>query len=426
MRLGTKIQAGALQFVLFIGVLIAILLLTFVTLGYTHTFFGKKTTLLVHTVQKAELALEYAMHKDLAANDTLLLNLGIEDGITIKVLKEFWGVFEKYAVVASTKKNSLVKLALVGGKHKEGVSALYLKDNERPMVIVGSAKITGDVYLPQKGIRTGNISGNSYYQKTLVYGKQFESSSELPLMAKEVKEYLAHLNDVGFTGLPERIINLSKNETFTNSFGQPTNYIYGDIINLSGLQLTGNILVKASQKIIVDRRSILQDILLVAPEIIIEDNVKGTFQAIASKAINVGRNCVLNYPSALVVHDKENTPMTSRNTNQEPNIVVGENTIIKGVVQYLGEAVEPLFYPQIKIEEGAKIIGEVYCEQNIELKGQVEGNVTVNSFVAMEGGSIYQNHLFNGTINSELLPKQYVGLALEGTNNAKSVSKWLY
>jgi len=82
------------------------------------------------------------------------------------------------------------------------------------------------------------------------------------------------------------------------------------------------------------------------------------------------------------------------------------------------------YKPQIVIEENVTIIGEVYCEQNLEFKGNVLGTVFTNNFVAQQSGSIYQNHIYNAKILIDELPQEYIGLPLE--NSKKRVLKWLY
>jgi hypothetical protein len=68
----------------------------------------------------------------------------------------------------------------------------------------------------------------------------------------------------------------------------------------------------------------------------------------------------------------------------------------------------------------------VYCTKNLELNGRVRGNVTTDGFIALENGSIYQNHLYNGIINSKDLAKSYAGLLLASREQNKKVIKWLY
>lgn len=428
MKWNLRVKAGALQFVLFIGVVIAILLLAFVSLSYTHTFFGKKTETLIKTVQAADIALDYMLQHPIAVKDTIALDLGIYKEIAVKGMRTYWGVFEKYTVVSSFQKNKFSKTVLVGGKNSGEMPALFLKDKERPLVIVGNSKITGVAQLPKQGIRPGNISGKSYQQKELVYGSIKRSSATLPKIDTDMMTHLKHISENVFSNPEIAVIELPSDGSIRNSFDQPTQYIYGDELNLSGITLTGNILIYATQKIIVDASAQLQDVLLIAPEIQIKDHVTGTFQAIATRSIAVGANCLLQYPSALIVVENttDESTATTRSTKSVTPLFIASNSTVKGVVCYFGAAHTQRFSPQIKIDSEAVLMGELYCEQNLELKGQVMGFVTTSGFMALENGSIYQNHLYMGTMNSTLLPEQYAGLLLEETNTAKAIVKWLY
>ncbi len=49
-----KIKAGALQFVLFVGAIIAVLLMSFLLLTYTHQHFEKKTDVLIEVLRSAD------------------------------------------------------------------------------------------------------------------------------------------------------------------------------------------------------------------------------------------------------------------------------------------------------------------------------------------------------------------------------------
>ena len=417
-----KIRAGALQFVLFIGAVIAILLLTFVLLSHSHSLFGKQTERLVQTVKSADSGLSLALKRALPLGDTVPLQLGMAEEITVKGVREYWGVYEKFTVTASTAAHDFSKTALVGHGITEDFPALYLQDNERPMIIVGNAKITGDAFLPKQGIRTGNISGNSYYHSNLIYGRQRQSRKQLPALNTEVQSYLRNVGQPAYGGKTEDANVLSQGIVLQRSFKEPTLFIYGSTIELSNLRLTGNIVVNASQKIIVDPSSVLEDVILSAPEIQIKNRVKGRFQAVAKQHISVGEYCELAYPSALVV----TADRPGEQTAQRPLIHLKPNSNIRGALVALGSFEEQRFYPQMKIEEKATVVGEVYCEQNLELKGTIAGRVNTAAFMALENGSIYQNHLYQGSIDRTLLPQQYAGLPFEDNAPIKTISKWLY
>ena len=326
-----KIKAGALQFVLFIASVIALLLLSFVALAHTNRLFGKKTVLLIDTVKKTDMGLHWALQHPPIFNDSVAVNLGFEEETNLRVIRERWGVFEKYTAVSKAKKTRFAKSVLTGNRHQGNRPALYLQDNQRPMIIVGQSEITGDAFLPKQGIRPGNISGNSFYGRALVQGRQQQSNDRLPRFEPGFREHLTLLTNGNLPSNYESI-RLSPRMQLNNSFQRPTKILSGGNVNLSGVSLTGNILVWASQRITVDSSCSLRDVVLIAPEIIVKDRVTGIFQAIAGKRIAIGKQCELGYPSALAIYGRSfaETPGVQF---QKLDLSIGTGTLIKGTVQ---------------------------------------------------------------------------------------------
>lgn len=194
-----------------------------------------------------------------------------------------------------------------------------------------------------------------------------------------------------------------------------------DALTLEEVDMQGNILVHSDSSIFVSRNVLLEDVILLAPKIIIEDGVIGSFQAFASKTIEVGSNCKLNYPSSLVVIDSAKPDNKNIESGQ---IRINNNSQVKGVIAYLTNRTESNNKAQIYIDENATVTGEVYAEMNLELKGTVFGMVITRGFVASHNGASYQNHVFNGQIIENKLPEQYCGLALEDMK--RGIAKWLY
>ena len=195
MRLSLKIRGGALQFVLFIGAVIAVLLLTYVLLTYSHMLFSKKTDRLLDTIERADIVLQHTLNGTTVPFNH---NLWANDGIKVDLTQDFWGAFEIIKVTTSFQKKTFTKTALVGQSLLEKDMALYLKDNLRPMIIVGNAKIIGDAYLPQQGIRAGNISGQSFFGERLVYGRQRNSKNTLPKIDSELMQNFTKLASSSF------------------------------------------------------------------------------------------------------------------------------------------------------------------------------------------------------------------------------------
>lgn len=420
MQYPKKIQAGALQFVLCLGAVVAVLLSTFVLLHHTHHIFDQKTAKVIEIVKKADRGLRYAMTQDIPLNEPVSMPLGDEDGIALTVAKSYWGVFETYTTVSTFQKNQFTKTALVGGKLQEDFPALYLKDNNRPLVIAGTSKITGNAYLPQQGIRQGSISGHFHAFESPIYGTIRRSTPTLPSLATGLTSHLQQLWNASGKTPGKEVIRFSERLELARSFTDSTQYIYGESLRLSGVALKGNIVVRATTQIVIDADSTVEDVVLIAPKISIKKGFTGSLQAMASREITVEEQVELTYPSALVV-DRGKTP--NRKNRSTPNITIGKDATVKGIVAYFDPSTAYAFFPHIAIAKNASIYGEVYCEKNLELKGNIVGKVTTDSFIALENGSVYQNHLFNGTINSNPLPLQYAGLILNGE---KTVAQWLY
>ncbi len=423
-----KLSAGALQFTLYIAIVIALLITAFILLVYAHKRFSITTDFIIETTQNVDKGILYALQNTITLNDTTSINLSDQDYKSLNAYRNYWGAFEKVTAVASIKKTRFVKTALIGGIQPDTEPiALYIKDNNKPLVVVGNTKIEGKAYLPRQGIKPGTIAGRSYYGSQLIYGTT-TTVSNFPQLFNQTKAQLHQLKHQLSTVSQNQFLNIALGRAFVNSFLDPMQIVFSNTqIDLSEIELTGHIVVKSLTKITVDNSTKLKDVLLIAPEIEIKNEVKGNFQAIASKQLIVGNNVELSYPSALILNETL-TPQLQNNLAhqhiQNHQITIAEQSVIKGVVVYLGQPKPNNHKVQLKLNEQAKVIGEVYCNQNLELLGQVTGTVYTNNFIAKQLGSIYQNHIYNGTILASDLSQEYVGLTFQ--NSKKGIVKWLY
>nr|WP_299381232.1 hypothetical protein [Allomuricauda sp.] len=416
-----KVKAGALQFVLFVGAIVAILLLSFVLLSYSHVLFKKKTDLTIAMIQGSQTALEQSFNETLLEGEHFLAEVDQGLPISAKVLKSYWGIWELRNVTVEKNALAFNKIGLVG-RSSDVRPALYLKDNQRPMVIAGKARVIGDASLPQRGIKRGNIKGYGYSGDQLIFGRELQSSGTLPGLEPGTERKIKEYTDPFFEPSGEEI-KLKKGTIIKNSFKEPTKVIKGAVVQLAQTELMGNIVVWASKKIEVDPTAMLNDIVLIAPLVEIKDGVNGNFQALANRAIRIGKGCTLNYPTALVVNRHQNFGKGQH--PDRPDVFLGNRSVVKGMVIYQAPHESDRTVANIHFSENSLLVGEVYCTGNIELKGTVQGFTVTDGFVALESGSAYQNHLFNGTINREILPGEYAGLPYKN-EQPNTVLKWLY
>lgn len=417
-----KLKAGALQITIFVVVIVALLLSAFLVFVHTNSQFDKHTDFIIEAYRDLDKGINYSLLNNTILNDTIVVTTNTQDYKTIKTHRAFWGVFEKVTTTSKVKKTAAQKIVLMGSRLSNiNRTALYLQDNNKPLVLVGQTKIQGLCYLPERGVKAGNISGESYYGEQLIYGNT-KSSSTLPKLNPELLYNLKGMSNDQFNILSEQYFQLQDGQVLSNSFVKTLHVHYNpNAIDLINVKLTGNIVVRSSSKIVVHPSSKLTDVILIAPEIEIKENTKGVFQAIASKRIIVNKNCKLKYPSALALLETEESTNAK---NQKNSIEVYEGSEISGSVLYIGNSIENNYQANVVIKPKALINGEVYCNKNIELEGMVNGSIYVNNFVVKKAGSIYQNHIYNGNITIDNLPEEFVGLTF--INASKEIIKCLY
>jgi cytoskeletal protein CcmA (bactofilin family) len=106
------------------------------------------------------------------------------------------------------------------------------------------------------------------------------------------------------------------------------------------------------------------------------------------------------------------------------HIFIDQNTKIKGIICYLQNKNKANLEPQIMLKEHALLEGFLFCEQQLELLGNVHGSVYTKGFITKQFGAIYQNHIYNGEISNTALMEEFVDFPLENLDT--KVMKWLY
>lgn len=422
-----KLYSGALQFTIFVSVVIALLLAGIVLLTYTHRYFIHQSKAIAENIHLSDSGISTLLLENELSSDTLDLIIPDSDnGQIINIHLSQWGIFEKGFAKTRYREKKYTKGALLGsGIPSSERNALYLRETYKPLVVVGNTKITGTVLLPEQGIKTGNINGNSYYGSQLIYGSIQRSKPELPMLKYDYRKQLNYYLKEFKPLRSNDYIKLNPGEKVINPFKEPVRGYYSENeIVLNNVSLTGNIIIRSEKKITVKSNTLLSDIIIVAPEIIIDGQVEGSFQAIADTSIKIGANSKLNYPTALVLVEKDNPEAIPYN-HFSNKIYINQGTIVKGSICFFSRQDNlENFLVNIFIDERALVKGEVYCDGNLELKGAVTGTVYTNQFIANEGGTVFVNHVYNGTINGSELPHAFGGVLFD--ENVKCVVKWLY
>ena len=427
MKLKLKLTSGALQFTVFIAVLIALLLAGLILYAYTFIYMKEQSKGAIENIQFADIGVQSLLEQKELSLDTSQIDFFKKENQSIKTNLSQWGIFQKGIVVTQFRKKKFTKTAIIGSLINADLSpTLFLKETHNALTVVGTTKIKGIAYLPTQGVNSGYIAGNSYYGSQLIYGTIKKSTAELPKPDKTVLDALDNYIKTYKIETQQDYIDLNTSSRIINSFKSRTKGYYSqNPIVLENKIISGNIIIKSETSIKIRKTALLTDVILIAPIIEIEDETTGNFQALASKKITMGKKCNLNYPSALVLsQDNKNSANEISTIPFDNQIFIDAGSIVRGTVCYLQTKEIADFQTQIILEKEAKIKGQVYCNGNLEIKGTVSGSVYSKQFVANQSGSIFMNHVYNATIENENVPKIYGGIILE--QEPKTVLKWLY
>ena len=358
-------------------------------------------------IDRCESCLEFYFlnHSQISSSGHLDL-FGDKIGCTID--DSDWGIFKVLNVASHFKKDTITKKVLVGKKGNGKNPALYLTDLGEELKVTGNTKIEGDMLLPKNGYKKINILGNNSLNKPLINGSYTISDQMLP----EIQVPEISLSSNGKRTPYSKFKNTS---AIYNGFDQNPLIIDLDAETLSkGASFKGKIILVSKDTITIREDMKLQDVIVSAPKVIVEDNFVGRIQIFANKEIEFGENVYLEYPSCAIVWSDpsffDKLIHVSNRTKVEGPIILGEPS------KYASTEGE------ITVDEGATIIGDLYCRGRLQLKGTVLGSVYTNKFLLKTKNGEYTNTLMNATIDAQKLSEQQLGFVLLNRNGFEKVS----
>lgn len=337
---------------------------------------------------------------------------------SVKILKRDWGVFDIGSIEAYGKssygRDTLIRTALFGTKKNPTLkSAIYLADKNLPLAIAGKTEVKGSIYIPKAGIKPIKLPNISPTIKNAIEGERSTSSAFLPpINSKRINNLLEYI-------LPgnNSSIKLDDQQKKYQAYTDSTIYIQGETVILGDVELGGNIVIQANKKIIIESNAVLQDLLLFAPEIKVMDNFSGTFQAYATQKINIGPNVHLDYPTILGL-------IKTKQSEKSPSIIIEENVELGGMVFIVKEHFDR-YHPRLIIKEGTIIEGQIYVQGTVEMKGQLNGQISCEKFMYHSGGASYDNLLVDAIIDRHQLSDHFVSPFVTAYNTENSIVKWI-
>lgn len=414
-------DAHALLSALLISVIISIIISAALLLRYLNN----ENWLRYQRNQRVERNIQSAINLVLA--DTTTFNIQRREDIdlfgegqdSIQITRELWGVFN-LATVKSFQGTKVATKSFVFGKEMKDTlnSCLYLTDHQRPLQISGNTTLSGDAFLPKAGIRSVNIEGNQYPKNEPVSGKIFKSDTGIIPVNFAMLEHLREMLDLKKTNQVGNDFTANFPDSICNSFKNDITYLFvKQKQDLEGKQIKGKVILLADSLIEVPFDAILDNVIIVAPEIVIDSGFAGSVQLLASKEIRIGRKCRLEYPSAAILIKRPDYEIQGK-------INVEEGAMLSGLIFAFSDNSDPR-KNFISLSKSSIINGLVYVNGSLFPSGVVFGTVICDYLMYKSPVATYENSLINAIIDRQRLSPDFIIPALVKGSGRKNIMKWV-
>ncbi len=422
MKKGGKIPGSALFYALLLAVIVAVLSTALITASYYYQSLHQQQAVQLRLIHNLESATALLLNGAWKIGETIEGGLYGQPADSFQLKIHPWGIYPaataKVFKTTAFGKQERARAALLGRRQSEvGGSALYLQDNYKPLALCGHTRIRGEAFIPSSGILKGRISGHAYSGGQMVYGREKPSRPTMPPL--DTTALLATLNRWEAAArapyhqgaLPDSLWQPFLDTTIT---------IRRRTIHLQRQQLAGNIILLADSLVRVEAGARLEDIVLYAPEIIIEAGFSGSLQAIASRSIQVQESAQLEYPSSLALLDGP-----ARQPGATPRLHLAAGAQLAGMLLAANIGAKPTEAPEAILAPGSTVEGMVYANGSLELQGTVKGHVSCRNFHLKIKGRGYYNHLLDAVIDAAALEEYFSNAPIMQTREKWVASKWL-
>ena len=420
------IKAGSLFYAIVISLIIAIISSSLILFAYLTRIqfenFEANQQLNLNADSGLNLLLSKQSLVELNQQKTIdLFNTGTDN---VELTRKSWGAYEILISKAVFKNIEVTRIAQSGFYPDSAhLYSLYLTDEDKPLALCGNTLIKGTAYLPKAGVKRAYIEGQSFTGNTLIEGQIKQSENTIPKFNKDLIDNIQSVFSKKLITRNDSTITVEgelSGDTLNNGFQNRTLVIVSSIpLRVSSGVYSGNIAIISDKQITISSNAYLKDVVIFAPKIIIENEFRGNLQAFASDSIIINKNVSLAYPSILGLVVDGNK---SKNNSA---IILDENDTISGNIFVYKNEVDVLKQAGLIIPGKAVVLGQVYSDGYVDLKGTIKGSLMCNKIMLSTSSSVYENHLLNAIIDVSELSKYYVGINLVEESAIKKVVKWL-
>lgn len=414
-----RLNGGSLFYALAISVIAGMMMAGVVAAGFYHRMLLRKNAVSLEVARNAQSGIILSCSVEAGAEemDVDLFGRGQD---SVHITRRAWGVYDIRIARAHTGIHSCERIALTGAIQDKNPFALWLADMDRPLSVTGATLLKGTCYLPQQGIERAYIEGRSFSGRELVQGGIRNSSRFIPQYDQQRLGVLKAL--INGIGAGDSIISWSEiagEAEFSRSFSGNGVRIHSEFpVLLSQVKLNGQIVISSAVSITAESSAELENVILVAPRIVIKEKTKGCFQAFARDSVIIGEDVQLNYPSVLGI-------VAAPGACDKPGIAISGPASIHGEV-FLITDVNNQQGGNILVDKETCVEGSVYSTTSIDLKGKIYGSLTCQKITLHTNSAVYDNYLMDAEIDRSKLHPAWLGSFLFHQSRDANVIQWLH
>lgn len=404
------LKAGSLLYAIYVCLIIAILSGGLIYVFTINKTLATRQSVKEQLIDRCSSCFDYFLSNSTSLGKTNTQQVDLfSDGLICEFTKERWGMYSKLLGKAFFKKDTIDRNYIIGEVVDSNPLALYLCDFGEELKISGITKIKGNVRLPKKRYKVVNILGNQQANNPKLEGNVTVSSQNLP---KIISPKLEYPNNTIETTLSK----LKENQPIFRGFDQKTAIVYLDKgESLDRLNIKGNFIIKSLDTIRIDDTTKIEDVIIQAPKIVLEEGFEGSLQIYADKGVDIESDVKLRYPSCIVIE------ASTRDYKKKINIA--EDVEIYGGIVINGSSFREKQNNFISIDENSLVVGDVYCNGIMELKGSIIGSLYTHKLQLETRSSKYADVILNGVIDATELPNNFVRLPLFGNTGENRLER---
>jgi hypothetical protein len=395
------IKAHSLLYAVYICLLVAVLcagLLYFAGL-YTqlNLMYTSREELYIQNQSYTELALANQEEDSGEYNDAVT-------GIGATYKNRTYGLLHLLEVTTFAKSDTVTAVYLTGD-YPETKTCLFLTNQGDPFYYSGNVKLIGEkkiatLRLEEKYITNAPNSLVSQGNITL-------SETYFPEIFPEIKELFEEKYPIPFT---TQKLEVGKDTIYFNSFVKEPVHIQLTGTVLEQITIKGNYILHARDSVYIKNTALLEDVIIRAPKIKVEENFKGNAQLLATQKITIQQGAQLTYPSVLCLYNK---------TSGKSLIEIQEKAKIYGAVVLVNDSVHQQEEDAVVVKKEALLLGELYCMGKLMVEGKVYGAAYANRVFHKTSVSNYDNCMVDSEIDITRRPEFFVSVPVLKTTVKK-------